>query len=128
MHGRSALLRTGRVLRPRRILDRVRPGSCDCPGRTTDGRISGHVRPPADGATHGAAGVRQHRGDRSAHESPGRCRVDTATPRNRDSHGPDADQEDSVDYALADEHAALRKMLRSFFEEEAPTHVIAELD
>jgi len=73
-------------------------------------------------------GFRQHRGDRSAHESPGRCRVDTATPRNRDSHGPDADQEDSVDFALADEHAALRKMLRSFFEEEAPTHVIAELD
>ena len=33
-----------------------------------------------------------------------------------------------MDFALADEHAALRKMLRSFFEEEAPTHVIAELD
>lgn len=33
-----------------------------------------------------------------------------------------------MDFALSEEHVELQRMLRSFFEKEAPTHVIAELD
>ena len=33
-----------------------------------------------------------------------------------------------MDFTIADEHEELRRTLRAFFEKEAPTHVIAELD
>jgi alkylation response protein AidB-like acyl-CoA dehydrogenase len=33
-----------------------------------------------------------------------------------------------MDFAISDEHEALRDMLRRFFEKEAPIHVVAELD
>lgn len=34
----------------------------------------------------------------------------------------------AMDFTLSDEHRELQRMLRAFFEKEAPTHVIAELD
>lgn len=33
-----------------------------------------------------------------------------------------------MDFALSDEHIELRRMLRSFFDKEAPTELVAEMD